>query len=84
MPRYTTRERRRILAEHGPGCFADPYGPKAKRAGRPRYPLCNLKGRRTCQKVKKAYMRAAQQHEAALRDRLRETGRRMGCPWAMG
>ncbi len=82
MPRLTTRQRRAKLKACGRGCFGDADGPKARRAGHPRYPICGSGCSPTCTLVKRAYMRAAQQHEPGIRGAMKALGQRMGCPWA--
>ena len=84
MAKMTTRQRRRKLEQCGAGCFGDAHGPKAKRAGHPRYPVCGRGCDPDCKSVKDAYMRASQQHERKIAKKMKALGRRMGCDWAEG
>lgn len=81
MPRLSTRQRRRKLTACGPQCFGDPSGPKARRAGRPRYPICGSGCDVSCKEAHKAWARARQQHERKVAERIRNAARRAGCRW---
>ncbi len=83
MARMTTRQRRRKLEQCGAAVFGDANGPKARRAGRPRYPLtkvgegCEL----SCQAMHDAWKRARTQHENRIAKRIKAKAKRHGCDW---
>ncbi len=82
MPKLTTKQRRRKLASCGPQCFGDPSGPKAKKAGRPRYPICGSGCDVSCKEAHKAWARARQQHERKVSGRILRAAKLAGCRWA--
>jgi len=82
MSKMTTKARRRKLEECGTGAFGDASGPKARKAGRPRYPLVKGGCELSCKAAKDAFRRARQQHENKIAKRIRDRAKRHGCPWA--
>lgn len=84
MSRMTTKQRRRRLSKCGPGAFGDPNGPKARKAGRPRYPLVKRGCEVSCKAAHDAFKRARQQHENKIAKRIKNKAKRHGCPWAQG
>lgn len=82
MPKMTTRQRRRKIQQCGAGCFLDCCSTKARKAGHPRYPICERGCEPDCSSVLKAYRRAAQQHERKLKQKAKAIGKRIGCAWA--
>ncbi len=83
MSKMTTRQRRRKLETCGRNAFLDPDGPKAKRAGHPRYPIAKVG---SCTPDRKsltdAYRRARQQHEWAIAEKAQRIAARYG--WDIG
>lgn len=82
MPRPTTKQRRRKLSKCGPGCFGDPQSRKAKKAGRPRYPICRRGCDVSCKEAHSKWARARQQHERKVAKRIKALAARAGCRWA--
>jgi len=84
MARMTTKQRRRKFDECGAGAFGDATGPKAKKAGRPRYPLTKVGGGCgvNCKAAHDAFKRARQQHENKIAKRIKAKAKHNGCPWA--
>jgi len=84
MARMTTKQRRRKFDECGAGAFGDATGPKAKKAGRPRYPLTKVGGgcEPDCSSMLLAFRRARQQHESKIAKRIKRKARTRGCRWA--
>lgn len=84
MSKMTTRQRNKKLENCGKAAFGDCCGPKAKKAGHPRYPLtkvgqgCDL----SCQAAHDAWKRARQQHEPKIAKKIRAAAARNGCRWA--
>jgi hypothetical protein len=82
MSGLTTKQRRRKLEECGAGAFGDAHGPKAMKAGRPRYPLVKQGCDLSCKAAHDAFKRARQQHERKIAKRILARAKRRGCPWA--
>lgn len=82
MPRPTTKQRRRKMDRCGPKCFGDPSSRKAKKAGRPRYPLCTEGCEVNCKEAHAKWSRARKQHEPRVAARIRRKAARRGCRWA--
>lgn len=81
MSKMTTRQRRRKLEQCGATAFGDATGPKARRAGRPRYPLVKQGCEFSCQAAVDAWKRARQQHERKIAKRIKAAAKRHGCDW---
>lgn len=84
MPRPTTKQRRKKLTRCGPKCFGDPSSRKAKKAGRPRYPLCTEGCEIDCREAHAKWARARQQHETRVAARIQRKAARSGCRWTRG
>ena len=82
MSTMTTKQRRSILGRCGKAAFGDCCGPKARRAGHPRYPLTKGGCELSCKAAHDAWKRARQQHERKVAKKILDAAKRHGCGWA--